>query len=388
MSRNDIANGTKDFNGIYDYILNNLNSKKIKCVIGVGDITDNKYPEQEWVNVNPIIAQLDGKVDYILARGNHDTRGWFKARFRYTDYAVNQLDEFYGDSPSNGYFKMTVGSIKYLIMTIDYGCNDDVLAWANSVVAANPDYNVIITTHSYMEADGSITDENGTHPSTLNHEDGNNGVDIWNEFVKLHKNIVLVLCGHISSDTIVVRQDKGVNGNTVTSVLIDSQNYEANNGSMGFVAMFYFSNGGKTVTYEYYSTVKEAYFLSENQNKTFTLNVVGQSSSEQTTPESTTTSSTTTEGSVTTPENTTTDSNTTPSTTTESDDTSEVITGTSDVDSSVDTSSGVTTEGVTTGEDNAPQKNNNQLIIIIAASAVIAAIIITAIIFIVLDKKK
>ena len=300
VSRNDALNGTKHFEGIYKYILDNISSKKIKAVIGVGDIMDNKVPETEWPNAKKVISTLTGKVPYILARGNHDSRGWFEQLNRESYATV--IDGKNGNDIATAYKKITIGETKYLIMSLDYGINDSGLDWANDIVAANPDYNVIVTTHGYMEADGSITDENGTHPATWNHEDGNNGVDIWDKFIRKHKNIVLVLCGHISSEKIVVRTDKGDNGNTVTSVLIDNQDYENNNGSMGFITMLYFSDGGSSVEVECYSTVMQAYYRNDNQFS-IELDMLDKTPHVQTTPEQTTPEQTTLEQ--TTPEQTT-----------------------------------------------------------------------------------
>lgn len=322
----DIRNGTKYFDGIYGYILDNLTSKKIKSVIGVGDIMDNKDANNEWPNAKKVIGGLFGKVPHVLARGNHDPRGWYK-QLTYEPYGT-QFKEKYGDSVSNAYLTFTAGGNKYLVMALDYGVTDEALEWANGIIAANPDHNVIITTHGYMEADGSLTDKNGAHPATNDHSDGNNGVDIWNKLLKKHKNIVLLLCGHISTDTIVMRQDKGDHGNVVTQIMVNSQNYEANNGPMGFVTMFYFSNGGSKVTVEYYSTVKEAYFLEDNQF-TFELAVVN-AGGEVTTPEDTTTKKdetttpdeTTAKNDETTPDGSSSDNGTTPSDETSSDGTS------------------------------------------------------------------
>jgi len=75
------------------------------------------------------------------------------------------------------------------------------------------------------------------------------------------------LSGHISSENIIVTKTEGENGNTVTQMLIDPQTTDQNNvgTGLGLVAMLYFSQDGKNVDVEYYSTLKEGKYLSANQ---------------------------------------------------------------------------------------------------------------------------
>ena len=84
------------------------------------------------------------------------------------------------------------------------------MAWANGVVAANPTKNVIVSTHSYLAADGSISTSNGGYGSTSPRY-------LFDNLVKLHPNIKMVLSGHVGQAA--VRTDTGVNGNKVLSFL-------------------------------------------------------------------------------------------------------------------------------------------------------------------------
>ena len=53
-------------------------------------------------------------------------------------------------------------------------------------------------------------------------------------------------------------------------MLIDAQSVDLSQQGVGMVAIAYFSNGGKTVQMEYYSTAKQKWFLDENQ---FTMEI-------------------------------------------------------------------------------------------------------------------
>jgi hypothetical protein len=104
----------------------------------------------------------------------------------------------------------------------------------------------------------------------------NNGDDLWNELISKHKNIVMVLNGHIGSDDVLLKQRTGANGNTVANILINPQLIDTrykSQGGVGAVAMFYFSDGGKTVEVRYWSTVQNAFIKADNAY-TFTINTI------------------------------------------------------------------------------------------------------------------
>ena len=65
----------------------------------------------------------------------------------------------------------------------------------------------------------------------------------------------------------------GDNGNIVTALLVDGQHIESTDGASGLIATLYFSEDGKRVTLEYYSPIKNQFFLTENQFS-FELEVV------------------------------------------------------------------------------------------------------------------
>jgi hypothetical protein len=102
---------------------------------------------------------------------------------------------------------------------------------------------------------------------------------MWNNLVKKHKNICMVLCGHEISDQILNVEAVGDHGNKIAQVLIDPQGLDralqsAGQGHAGLVAMLYFSADGKTVTTEYYSTIRNQYYKEGINNQTFELDVI------------------------------------------------------------------------------------------------------------------
>ena len=254
----------EQFPAIYDWILDNIDDKKIKFVAGLGDITEgsNATDQNDWLVAQPQIDRLNGVVPFSIVRGNHDMKTYYKQYFPYEKYADN-LGGSFDDTMINTYQELVIGRNKYLIMCLDYGADDDVLEWANEVAEAHPDHNVIVTTHGYLNPDGSlIVDGMATN------EGYNDGEDMWHKFIKQHANITMVLCGHELSENIVAVQSKGENGNIVTQMMINPQVLDHLNSTerpTGMVCMLYFSDGGRKVEVEYYSTVKQQYFKDVNQ---------------------------------------------------------------------------------------------------------------------------
>ena len=277
VAENDVVNGETNMAKMYDWIVANQDSKNIQFVFGLGDVTDNNN-EAEWT-----LAQAQNEkllaagIPYSVVRGNHDL-SWYGKDKEAENYTVDdytnyigtaaykaQFNGFYSqDNIANSWRTLEVAGIKYLLITLDWGANDAVLNWASDVIYQHPDHNVIITTHGYLFRDGTTIDDGDLVPPSAN-GGVNDGDDMWEKLVSKHENIVLVMSGHDPQENIIVNRSTGDNGNTVTAMLIDAQDVEAQEGSMGMVALLHFSADGKTVQVEYYSTAKEKYFKAENQ---------------------------------------------------------------------------------------------------------------------------
>ncbi len=261
---------------IYDYILENKDSKNIKFVAGLGDITDTDATA-EWEAAVPQIKRLDGILPYTFVRGNHDSVRKINWYFDTEDY-IDTFDGFCKDKIQNSWFEFSVGDLRYLVLTLDYGAKDEILEWANEIIDAYPDHNVIITTHSYLHPDGTTNDaiDKETQPCAPPSANVgyNDGIDFWNKLINKHDNVTMVLCGHETlGDDLVVTQTVTDNGNVVTQMLCDPQTSDPryfNDGGAGIVTMLYFSEDGKTVQVEHYSTIQQKYLLDVNQ---FTLDV-------------------------------------------------------------------------------------------------------------------
>ena len=259
---------------IYQWILDNKDSKNIQYVIGLGDITeigvdvghknyDATGSHKQWADAKEAITMMDGIIPYSLIRGDgHDGIELFNQYFgSHAGYTNNISGYFEEGRIDNVYHTFKIGEVDYMLLCLDHGTKDDVLVWANEVVAAHPNHRVIVTTHQYMNSDGTLSERNETGNATAYDPTNNAADDLWNEFLSKHPNICMVMCGHAESDDVVVTKQIGDHGNEVTQILIDPQVMDAEyyQGSKGMVAMLYFSEDGKDVQVQYYSTVKDTY---------------------------------------------------------------------------------------------------------------------------------
>lgn len=247
---------------IFDWIVDNAESKNIQYVIGLGDMTE-RSSYGEWWDVEDQVDRLNGVVPYALVRGNHDKTLDLNKFFPKDE--TPHIEGTYDCWINNSWRTVNMGGYDYLIMTLDYGADDDILAWASGVIEEHPDHNVIIATHSYLFQDGTTLDAGDDCPPSLS-GGYNDGDDMWEKLMKKHANITLVISGHDHSDRIVYRQDKGDHGNTVTQMLFDIQNRDlTTEGGVGAIAIAYFSDGGRKVQIEFYSTILSKWFMEENQ---------------------------------------------------------------------------------------------------------------------------
>lgn len=279
---------------LYDWLIENKETEKISYVVGLGDITDDATIEQYDAVVDEIDRLYDAYGnDFVMPRGNHDINSiggkdpsvyityddaFAGSVYESTIPVEQRMPTTDGSVPSiaNCYKTVNICGVPYLILVLDVTPTDAMLTWADGVVEAHPNHNVIVTTHAYLSFDETTLDYNDfttTDPT----EDGktsdnkNNGLEIWEKFVKKHENICLVVSGHIGYDYIITSHAEGDNKNIVTQILSDHQTTDSSDdASLGMVTMLYFMGDGETVNIETLSTVKaktgnNSYFYESNQ---------------------------------------------------------------------------------------------------------------------------
>lgn len=241
-----------------EWIKNNAANLNCAFVIHEGDIVDNPGVEAEWVVADKAMSVLDGQVPYCFAVGNHDVpTELYNKYFPYSRYdEMGWYGGHYSQANDNSYHFFSAGGCDFMILCLRYDPDEEMLAWANSIVENHPDRRVIVATHSYLDRD-KFTAE---------------GKKVFEGLIKKHENIFLVLCGHLSVGR---RVDTGDHGNTINSMLADYQGLE--DGGQGWLRILTFSPATDSIKVRTYSTQLGKFFeegdgkYSNEQMNNFTL---------------------------------------------------------------------------------------------------------------------
>ena len=214
------------------WLAQNHRDLNLRQVVQVGDLVNWDTPDHiQYDRARKAMQVLgDARIPYAIAVGNHDAQATceggsacigrdakqalrdtsvFNAYF--PESSFENLDGQYEQGKMDNSFQtFTVEEKDFLVLTLELWPRAKVVDWASSVVKAHPRHNVIIVTHSYLEADGKISMSNGGYGS-------NSPQYVFDHLVKLHPNIRVVLSGHTGTAT--VREDVGDHGNKIISYL-------------------------------------------------------------------------------------------------------------------------------------------------------------------------
>ncbi|WP_158409483.1 metallophosphoesterase [Gloeocapsa sp. PCC 73106] len=236
------------FFNMTQWLVDNQENLNLDFVIHVGDITDDNLVPQ-WDEVaEPAMRLLDGIIPYSVLPGNHDigpggtssirTTELYNRAFPVTRYQRTEtFGGVYDVEPrryDNNYHQFTApDGTQWLIISLEFGPRDDVLRWANDVIAAHPNHRVIMATHDQMSFDTRhdplnlpLVDEGaGTQYGLGRDPQGaNDGESTWQEFLRKHPNISFTFNGHIFGDGAETQVAYGDYGNPVYQMLVNYQN--------------------------------------------------------------------------------------------------------------------------------------------------------------------
>ncbi len=266
---------TTAFYGLYDWITQNADSKKMKAVIGVGDITNNNTPEQ-WERAVTAFSKMKADVPFFNILGNHDNTDAYGGTVGiYKDYIkFNKTDstDSFDNTIKTHYQKFKIGDTDWLILGLSCYPTEDEIKWAEEALIWHPFHNVILVTHSYLTAEGEINS-------------GDDVPKIKSRLVDSFSNIVMVLCGHKRNDNVLLNTQTRTDGTTVHAVMANPQDADASVPG-GVVTMLYFSENGKKVTTRNYVTAHDCY-LGQNSSFTFELDLLENRKTEEESKETT-----------------------------------------------------------------------------------------------------
>lgn len=268
-----------------EWIAANKDTHQIRFVAHEGDLVNNPTDIRQWQNAQQALKVLtDAGIPFSILPGNHDlgTQDEGETDSRSTLLNVHFQESDYRNSEAHGLFEpgkmenswheFSTPTGRHLLLALEFGPRDEVLAWANDVVSQRPDHKVIVVTHSYLCTDNRRNDlaydnalggrGNPKWYPLSQVENLNDGQDMWNKFVSKHPNISFVLNGHICGTGTGYLESKAEPGNTVHQILANYQDNAISGGSVqpqrgngggGFMRLMQFHPNGQVVQIRTYS---------------------------------------------------------------------------------------------------------------------------------------
>lgn len=255
---------TQQTQWIADQIQTGGNPRNIQFVTHLGDVVSSGSSLTQWNRADASMDVLDNVVKYSVLPGNHD---YASTGNKSTDTAnyVNlfgptrfaSYDWYGGADPSgnNSFQRFSAGGYDFLHLALEWRPtinspfrDPSPIAWAQSVIDANPNTPVILSTHEYI--DDSPPGRGGT------------GDALWDDLVRRNDQIFLVLNGHNHgagglNDGEYHQVSTNDAGRPVYEVLQDYQDYP--NGGDGWLRLINFDIGVGQIQFETYSPVLDEF---------------------------------------------------------------------------------------------------------------------------------
>ncbi len=195
------------------WILEHRDEQRIAFVLHTGDIVDRDVAEQ-WDVASRAMHRLDGEVPYVVTAGNHDY-GHIADRMgmgnTYFPPSALEGEPWFGgtfepDHIENSFSVFDVEGGRWLVIALEFGPRDEVLAWAGDVLRAHADTPAIVITHAYLYRDGTRYDPVGSPDQAYNPHDYvmmqqpgssiNDGAEMWTKLIEPNPNVRFVFSGH------------------------------------------------------------------------------------------------------------------------------------------------------------------------------------------------
>lgn len=185
-------------------------------------------------------------------------------------------------SIENAFYAIDAGPLKLGVLMLEWSPRGQTVAWANQVLARNAKRRVIIATHAYLYHDDTRydfvnrRDRQHWNPLAYGTAQGDGAADqnhdgemLWNNLVRRHANVFLVLSGHVLVDGTGLLSSTGDAGNVVHQVLANYQMLDE--GGLGYLRLLEIHPDGRHLHMKTYSPSLEVFSYAPDQD--FTLRI-------------------------------------------------------------------------------------------------------------------
>ncbi|MEM1011242.1 MAG: DNRLRE domain-containing protein [Planctomycetota bacterium] len=247
--------------------VNGTNDRNIKFVTHLGDMVSSGDSFTQLNRANTAMSTLDGVVPYRTLPGNHDYASTgnkstgtdaYRNFFGPDRYAGQSWFGGADASGNNMYQRFSAGGYDFIHLALEWRPDVNIpfrtespLDWAQSIIDANPDTPVILSTHEHL-------DDNPAGRS-------GSGENVWNQLISRNDQIFMVLNGHYHSrpanepfnDGEFHQVSDNLAGRQVIEVLQDYQDYP--NGGDGWLRLIDFQPDNNRIEFETYSPVLDEF---------------------------------------------------------------------------------------------------------------------------------
>lgn len=275
-----------------EWIANQRSTRNIVAAITLGDLTDRNR-DREWDFLAASYAPLLQGFPLLLTSGNHDLgfegkaigrssgmHGRFNEAWARNSGALREV--MTPGSIENAFYAIDAGPLKLGVLMLEWSPRGQTVAWANQVLTRNADRRVIVATHAYLYYDDTRYDfavrgdsqrwnplvyatARGDGAADQNHD----GEMLWNNLVRRHANVFLVVSGHVLVDGTGLLTSTGDAGNTVHQVLVNYQMLDE--GGLGYLRLLEILPGGRQLHLKTFSPSLGLFSYAPDQD--FTLQV-------------------------------------------------------------------------------------------------------------------
>lgn len=212
------------------WIVDHREDYRIEMVLHLGDVVHlGANDERQFQDAKAALDMIDeAGVPMLIVPGNHDYDNLLNE-----DRSLDMFRHYFGVSrlagrewlrglyeqgkPENAYAVIESNGLQLLFIALEFGPRDEVLAWADGLLATYEDHHAIIVTHCYLYLDATpskLGDEYNPR-DYAGAEGANDGEEMWKKCFRKHRNIIAIYSGHQIPYSISYSVAIGDHGNPV-----------------------------------------------------------------------------------------------------------------------------------------------------------------------------
>lgn len=275
-----------------DWIWEQRHRRNIVAAVTLGDLT-NGNSDREWQFLATSYQALSDGFPLLLTTGNHDL-----SHEGHTSDRTSAFADFFDESWArrsgkllevqtpghidNAFYSLDLGHVKLGVLMLEWSPRGETVRWANRVLSQHEDHRVLVATHAYLYSDDTRYDWARRHDkqkwNPLSYatargasagDDNHDGELLWNDLIRRHANVFMVVSGHVLNDGTGHLTSRGDAGNTVDQVLVNYQ--MLNEGGLGYLRMLELLPDGKTLHMKTYSPSLGVFSQASDQDFSITV---------------------------------------------------------------------------------------------------------------------